>query len=132
MEKGFSLSDLAQQIIGGYLLAGPVVVTEEVWMLAGNMTILHFLITVLMVIVIGFVSLYQADKNRDYEKEGGIGIVPIRLVSLILVAYLSGGSLILVFNAVESFGATPFVAFKTMSVGAIFSVVGAAAVDSIL
>ncbi len=132
MNKGFAISDLTQQVLGGYLLAGPFVVTEEVWMLAGNMTVFHSLITVLMVILIGSASLYKADKSRDIEEEGEIVMVPVRLVSLILVAYLSVGSLIFVLNAVEFFGATPFVAFKTMSVGAIFSVVGAAAVDSIL
>jgi len=132
MEKGFSISDLAQQIVGGYLLAGPFVVTEEVWMLAENMTLIHSLITVLMVFIIGFGSLYQADRNRDYGEEDEIAMIPIRLISLILVAYLSVASLIFVFNAVQSFGATSFIAFKVMSVGAIFSVVGAAAVDSIL
>jgi uncharacterized membrane protein len=29
--RRFSLADIAQQMIGGFLLASPFVVTEEVW-----------------------------------------------------------------------------------------------------
>lgn len=35
------LADTAQQIVGGFLLAGPFVVTQEVWMLARNMSMFH-------------------------------------------------------------------------------------------
>ncbi len=132
MKRKFSPSDLAQQIIGGYLIAGPFIVTEEVWVLAKNMTIFHSLVTFVMVVTIGFGALYEANKNRDFEKENEIGGVPIRLISLISVSYLSVGSLILIFNAVETFDATAFTAFKTMNIGAIFSLVGGAAIDSIL
>lgn len=30
----YQFVDTAQQVVGGFLLAGPFVVTEEVWMLA--------------------------------------------------------------------------------------------------
>ena len=33
----FQVADIAQQIVGGFLLAGPFVVTEEVWTLATEM-----------------------------------------------------------------------------------------------
>jgi Predicted membrane protein len=48
------LADTAQQIVGGFLLSGPFVVTEEVWMLARNMTIFHSLFLVSAVMAIGY------------------------------------------------------------------------------
>lgn len=38
--RKFRPADSAQRIGGGFLLAGPFVVTEEVWPLAGNMSLL--------------------------------------------------------------------------------------------
>jgi len=35
------LADTTQQLVEGFLLAGPFVVTEEVWSLAENMTPMH-------------------------------------------------------------------------------------------
>ncbi len=132
MRRKFATSDLAQQLIGGYLIAGPFVVTDEVWLIAKNMTIIHSIIAILLVIVIGFGALYKADKNRKIEEEEEVGRVPIRLISLIGVAYLSIGSLIFLFNAIEVFDATILTALKVMTIGAIFSILGAAAIDSIL
>jgi uncharacterized membrane protein len=37
-KKRYALADTAQQMVGGFLLAGPFVVTEEVWRLASDMT----------------------------------------------------------------------------------------------
>lgn len=132
MRRKFATSDLAQQLIGGYLIAGPFVVTDEVWLIAENMTIFHSIIAILLVIIIGFGALYEADKDRDIEEEEEVGRVPVRLISLIGVAYLSIGSLIFLFNAIEVFDATILTAFKVMTIGAIFSLLGAAAIDSIL
>lgn len=132
MKKRFSLGDLAQQMVGGFLLAGPFVVTEEVWSLARNMTVYHSFVTVLIVITVGYGALYKADLDRDPEKEGDVGGVPIRLISLVLVSYFSVAVMIFVLNAPETFGASAYTALKTMSVAAIFSLIGAATADSIL
>ncbi|MGM0397657.1 MAG: DUF2391 domain-containing protein, partial [Halobacteriota archaeon] len=39
--RQFRLADTAQQVVGGFLLAGPFVVTEEVWTLAANMSVVQ-------------------------------------------------------------------------------------------
>ncbi len=132
MKIRFSISDLIQQILGGYLIAGPFIIEDGFWLLAENMTTFHSLIAILMVIIIGFGASTQDDKEQDSEEEEIDVDNPLRLVSLISVAYLSVGSLIFVFNAIETFNLTLFTAFKGMSLGAIFSLVGAAAMDSIL
>lgn len=132
MLRRFSISDLAQQMVGGFLLAGPFVVTEEVWNLARNMSILHFLIAFLIVVIIGYGALYKADLNRDPDREIDVVGVPVRLISLVLVSYFSVAVLILVLNAPETFEATNLTAVKVMGIAAIFSLIGAATADSIL
>ena len=132
----YALADTAQQVVGGFLLAGPFVVTEEVWTLAGNMRWWHTLITVGIVFTIGYGALYRAD-DRDPVREVGVVGVPVRFVSLMVVSFGSVALLSVIFTAPETFisGATPretvLVTLKAASVGAMFSVVGAATADSL-
>ncbi len=129
----FRLADLAQQVVGGFLLAGPFVVTEEVWNLAAAMNLLQWGIVVAMVLLIGAGALYGADDERDLEEEAEaspIGI-PIRFVSLMLVAYGSVTILALTVSAPAVFDAGPTTTAKAVSIGAIFSVVGASTADSV-
>jgi uncharacterized membrane protein len=127
----FGLDDLAQQIVGGFILSAPFVVTEEVWNLAAAMNWLQWVITVFMVFAIGYGTLYRADDDRDAEREESIGGLPLRFVSLVLISYLSVTILAFVFDAPETFGAAPTTTVKAVSIGAIFSVVGAATADSL-
>jgi uncharacterized membrane protein len=133
--RRFAFADTAQQVVGGFLLAGPFVVTEEVWTLAASMTWFHALLTVGIVLGIGYGALYEADDDRDPDAEAEVAGVPLRFVSLMVVAYGSVLVLALVLNAPETF--VPSAADRTattakaVGVGAIFSVVGAATADSV-
>ncbi|MFC7167183.1 DUF2391 family protein [Halospeciosus flavus] len=139
--KRYALADTAQQVVGGFLLAGPFVVTEEVWVLASEMSWLHVLTTVSIVFAIGYGALYKADAGRDPEREAEVGGVPIRFISLMVVAFGSVLVLALALKAPRTFAdaigvpETPLsvtiLALKASSVGAIFSVVGAATADSV-
>ena len=138
--RRFALADTAQQIVGGFLLAGPFVVTEEVWVLAGSMEWYQALSTVVIVFAIGYGALYKADDDRDPDRETEVAGIPLRFVSLITVSYLSVLILALSFDApatflAEEYGdgtvAQTFVTLKAVSVGAVFSVVGAATADSV-
>jgi uncharacterized membrane protein len=146
--RRYRLADTAQQIVGGFLLAGPFVVTEEVWTLAADMTWLQMLLTVCIVFGIGYGALYKAD-DRDPDSEMEVRGVPLRFVSLVLVSYCSVLVLALAFGAPGTFLAdtgggrtvggggvrvavrTVEVTIKAVSVGAVFSVVGAATADSL-
>ena len=135
--KRYAVSDSAQQVTGGLLLAGPFVVTEEVWTLAADMDPFHALLTVSIVFVVGYAALYEADAGRDPDREAEIGGVPTRFVSLMLVSFGSVALLAVAFGAPGTFVDTPGVAAtaaitaKAVSVGAVFSVVGAATADSL-
>ncbi|WP_049921040.1 hypothetical protein [Halopiger djelfimassiliensis] len=136
--RQFRLADTAQQIVGGFLLAGPFVVTEEVWDLAGNMNVLQGIGTVVLVFGIGYAALYKADTSRDADVEQEVGGVPLRFISLMGVSFGSVTLLALLLGAPETFlgsdkSATGILltTFKAVSVGSVFSVVGAATADSI-
>lgn len=133
----YALADTAQQVVGGFLLAGPFVVTEEVWTLAGNMRWWHTLFTVTIVFAIGYGALYGADDDRDPDTEADVIGVPVRFVSLMIVSFGSVATLAVVITAPETFlGRSPpremaVTTLKAVSIGAIFSVVGAATADSV-
>ncbi|WP_418283195.1 DUF2391 domain-containing protein [Halorubrum sp. DTA98] len=136
----FRVADSAQQIVGGFLLAGPFVVTEEVWLLASGMNGFQALMTAAVVAAIGYTALYRADTGRDPGKEQGVVGIPIRFLSLMIVAFGSVLLLAVLFDAPDTFlveqGITGtelwMTTFKAVSVGAVFSVVGAATADSVL
>src|SRR6056297_2416783 len=123
------LADTAQQIVGGFLLSGPFVVTQEVWMLARNMTAFHSLFLVSAVMAIGYGGLYGADNDRDPRREAAVLGIPIRFISVMMVAFsITAPDLFL------SDLPTPdrfYVTFRAMSVAAVFSVVGAVTTDSL-
>ncbi|KTG20151.1 DUF2391 family protein [Haloferax profundi] len=148
VRRRFALADTAQQVVGGFLLAGPFVVTEEVWVLARGMSLVQAILTFVIVLAVGYGALYKAD-DRDPDKEKEVGGIPIRFISLISVSYLSVFILALAFDAPGTFlsdvsGTVLFDAFgleldlavlritlKATSVGAVFSVIGAATADTL-
>ncbi|MFC6827104.1 DUF2391 domain-containing protein [Halopelagius fulvigenes] len=147
--RRYALSDSAQQVVGGFLLAGPFVVTEEVWSLAREMSGAQALLTVVIVFSVGYGALYKADDGRDPDREDDVGGIPVRFISLILVSYLSVFLLAVSFNAPGTFlsdlasdgGLVALgvalewdvisVTLKAISIGSVFSVIGAATADTL-
>ena len=135
--RQFRVADSAQQIVGGFLLAGPFVVTEEVWVLAESMSSVQAALTIFVVSAIGYGALYTADTTRDPDAEQEVAGVPIRFISLLLVSFGSVLILALLFNApatfIESEAMTTQVriTFGAVSIGSVFSIVGAATADSV-
>jgi len=131
------LADTAQQIVGGFLLAGPFVVTEEVWLLAQNMTMFHSVFLVGAIMAIGYGGLYGADNDRDPRTEAAIAGIPVRFISVMVVAFGSVGTLAFAITAPDLFleelrpRTTMLVTFRALSVAAVFSVVGAVTTDSL-
>lgn len=125
-------------MVGGFLLAGPFVVTEEVWDLAGNMSLLQTLATVSVVFGIGYATLYKADTKRNQEGEQNIAGVPLRFLSLMAVSFGSVAILAILFDAPDTFIQSAdtnrelaLITFKAVSLSSVFSVVGAATADTL-
>jgi len=136
--RRFRLADSAQQIVGGFLLAGPFVVTEEVWTLAANMSIWHAIATVAVVFAIGYANLYKTNTKHDQTVEQTVAGIPLRFISLMIVSFGSVTILAILFDAPRTFlGAAEtnrevaLITFKAVSVGSVFSVVGAATADGV-
>jgi len=141
--RRYRVADTAQQLVGGFLLAGPFVVTEEVWVLAENMSWYHAVLVVGIVFAIGYGALYKADADRDVDTEAEVAGIPVRFVSLMFVAFGSVAILAVAFTAPDTFlvnggilldptpMAVTLTTLKAITVGAIFSVVGAATADSV-
>jgi hypothetical protein len=98
-QSRYALADTFQQTVGGFLLAGPFVVTGEVWELAASMAWYHVAATTLIVFATGYAALYRADDDRDPDREADVVGVPVRFVSLVAVSYLSVLALALAFDA---------------------------------
>lgn len=127
----FATSDFFQQVVGGFLLAGPFVVTEEVWMLAETM---HWSQTIGVILMTGFIawgSLYEADSGRLESMEADVGGIPSRLLSLLVVSYVSVAILTFLFSAPAVFEAGTLTTITAIAIGSVFSTVGAATADSI-
>jgi len=77
------LADTAQQTVGGFLLSGPFVVTQEV----RNATVFHSLFLVGAIMAIGYGGLYGADNERNPRREAVFAGVPVRFISVIIVAF---------------------------------------------
>ncbi|KAB7515205.1 DUF2391 family protein [Halosegnis rubeus] len=137
--RRFRLTDIAQQVVGGFLLAGPFVVTAEVWQLASEMSAVQGVLAVFLVFAIGYGALYKADSDRDPDREREVAGVPIRFVSLMFVSFGSVAVLALVVGAPETFfaefgveaGDRLATGARAIAIGAIFSVVGAATADTV-
>jgi uncharacterized membrane protein len=139
----YKLADTAQQIVGGLLLAGPFVVTEEVWVLAANMTSVHAAVLLGLVFAIGYGALYTADDKRDPDIEADVAGIPVRFVSLMGVAFGSVIALAVTVTAPQTFlvegeilsepsaWALVLTTGKATVIGSLFSVVGAATADSV-
>jgi len=101
------------------------------------MTIFHSLFLVSAVMAIGYGGLYGADNDRDPRREAAIVGIPIRFISVMIVAFGSVAMLAFSITAPDLFLSdlpTPdrhFITFRVMSVGAVFSVVGAVTTDSL-
>ncbi|MDY6769227.1 MAG: DUF2391 domain-containing protein, partial [Candidatus Nanohaloarchaea archaeon] len=95
----YRVADSAQQVVGGFLIAGPFVVTEEVWRLAETMELLHIGLATLIVFLIGYGALYKTSRKRDPSNEKNeptfLG-VPVRFLSLLIVSYAAVTILVLV------------------------------------
>lgn len=133
----FDIDDVAQQAVGGLLVGGPFIVTEEVWTIAEQMSIYNILSTLAIVLITGYGILYVAVLRNPEVEATVIGIVPLRLISLVLIAYLSGIIVAFSIGAPDVFTESnniteiAWITFKASTTVSVFTVIGAGTVDSV-
>src|SRR5699024_10095167 len=132
--RQFKVADIAQQVVGGFLLAGPFVLTEEVWIAASEMSTVQWVVALGLVFAVRYGALYRADSDRDPDHEADVGGIPVRFLSLMGVSFGSVIILMVVFDAPWAFLSgidVPrdrwlVVTLHAIAIDSVFSVVGAA------
>lgn len=127
----FGYGDFFQQIVGALILAGPFVVTEEVWALAGGFHWYQAILLALLVLLIGYSTLYEADEQRSERREIAYLGVPSRFVTLVVVAFVTPALLAFLFGAPTTFNASVTDIIHFISISSLFGVIGAATADSV-
>lgn len=133
----FGLDDVAQQIFGALILATPLSVTEEVWVLANELDSFRMVIFILLSVVASTIIIYYT-KYQKVAKESiggeidtiiaGKMYVPKRLVSLFLVSYSMTWFVIWLFGVTQHVG-DPAWSFKIFIFVSFFASMGAATAD---
>jgi len=125
----FAFDDLAQQIVGATILSAPFAVTEEVWNLARNLDSIHIIalisITVLFDILLFYYTRYQKVEDKR------ILMFPIRIISLIIVTYVTSAVVLSVFGVIGGQIQDPLWAMKLIVMVGLFANIGAGTADLI-
>jgi len=124
----FGLSDLAQQIVGAFILSSPFAVTEEVWALANSLDPLKMVIMIFFTILVSALIFYYTNFQRIAVEEISRFHVPKRLLSLFIVSYSSAFFILWLFGVIGQV-TDPFWISKLVVFVGFFSSIGAAAAD---
>jgi uncharacterized membrane protein len=126
----FGWDDIAQQLIGAFLLSAPFTVTEEVWRLANDLTPLRVLFLVFITVLVSTIILYYTKYQKLALEEVSEHIpIPRRLVSLFIISYGVAFLMLWTFGVIGVEILDPVWAFKLVVFVGFFSSVGAAAAD---
>lgn len=132
----FGLDDLAQQIFGAVLFSVPLAITEEVWMLASELTPIRMLMFVALSVALSTLIIFYT-KFQKVAKESiggsidtryGKAYIPVRLVSILLVAYSMSFFILWLFGVFQHVG-DPYWGFQIHVFVFLFASIGAATVD---
>lgn len=126
----FGLDDLAQQIVGAFILSAPFSVTEEVWNLANNLSFFRVLILIFFTVFVSTLIIYYTKFQRVAKEDIGKPYVhiPKRLVSLFIVSYSCAFLVLWLFGVIGHI-TDPYWIFKLVVFVSFFSSLGAATVD---
>ena len=82
----FEFDDFAQQVVGAIILSAPLTVTQEVWMLSQSLDISRVGVIFALTLTFDLLLIYYA-KFQQTSDERIFGIIPKRLLSLLIVSY---------------------------------------------
>lgn len=128
----FGPDDFFQQVIGSALLSAPFLFTEEIWILAFNISGTQAFLSAVLTLILGHGILYIAKQDRDFEQERKVGGFTLRYISLMTVTFGTILLLMALTSTPQTFGYQFSTAVKVMAMISIFSVIGAASADSLI
>jgi uncharacterized membrane protein len=124
----FAFKDIAQQIVGATILSAPFVVTEEVWTLANNLNAINIVAIVFMTILFD-ILLFNYTKYQNLENKKLM--LPIRILSLIIVTYVTSAIVLSVFGVIGGQIQNSVWAMKLIIMVGLFANIGASTADLI-
>jgi uncharacterized membrane protein len=125
----FGADDLAQQIVGAVIVSSPFAVTEEVWKLSDKLTTFHLAAIILINITFALL-LFKFAKFKSIDMKN-IGILPLRVISLIFVAYSVTTIMLFVFGVLGGQVTQLLWGFKLVILVGLFASIGAGTADLI-
>ena len=128
--KEFNFNDVAQQIVGAIILSSPLAVTEEVWRLAMELDLARVIVIIGITLLFDVLLIYFTAYQREKEVKI-INFVPARLVSTILISYLTAATMLYVFGVIGNEVTDIFWSMRLIVFVGLFANVGAGTADLI-
>jgi uncharacterized membrane protein len=124
----FAFDDIAQQIVGAIIISSPLAVTAEVWMLANSLDLIKIILIVGITLLFDVLLIYYT-KYQSVEKENILKFIPLRLVSLLIISYLTSGLILFLFGVIWGQVNSVVWAVKLILFVGLFANIGAGAAD---
>ena len=124
----FAWDDLAQQIVGAIILSTPLAVTEEVWMLSQELDPARLLAIVAITLVFNILLIYYT-KYQIVKEQKILSFIPLRLLSQLLVSYISAATMLYVFGIIGGQVSGTLEIFKLIVFVGLFANIGAGTAD---
>lgn len=125
----YGWDDVAQQIVGAFVLSAPISVTQEVWDLAQHLNPLRLSVIVFMTVLVTTLILYYTRFQRVALEEVGETHVPKRLLFLFIISYGITASVLWILGVIGIQIVDPLWSLKLVILVGFFSSIGAAAAD---
>lgn len=123
----FTLNDVAQQIVGALILSAPFSVSEEVWTLANSIDSVRLVFLFGMTIFVSGLIIFYT-KFQSVARENIMRTVPKRLLSVIVVSFVSVAFLLWMFGVIGQITDTLWI-IKLVTFLSFFGAIGASAAD---
>jgi len=124
----FAFDDIAQQIVGAMIISAPLAVTAEVWMLANSLDLIKIILIIGVTLLFDILLIYYT-KYQSVEKENVLKFIPLRLVSLLVISYLTSGLILFLFGVIGGQVNSTLWAAKLILFVGLFANIGAGAAD---
>jgi uncharacterized membrane protein len=125
----FAFKDIAQQIVGATILSAPFAVTEEVWNLARELNVTNIIFIVSLTILFD-ILLFHYTKYQKFEEKKFLEF-PKRIISLIVVTYVTSAIVLSVFGVIGGQIQDPSWAMRLIVMVGLFANIGAGTADLI-
>ena len=121
-------ADLVQELIGALIIALPFSLTEEIWELAGRLSLFRVFFIFFFTVSIVYLFL-KYSKLQNWAMQNVLGFIPLRLITSLSVSLLVSFISLLLFGIYPDFLESPEQVLKATILVTTFAVIGSLGVD---